>query len=41
MFTLATGRGYSDLIINKAQIRKDSSVIRTHYGIRRYYGELR
>jgi len=39
--TLAKGLGYSDLIINKAQARKDSSVIRTHYDKRRYYDELR
>lgn len=39
--TLAKGLGYSDLIINKAQARKDSSVIRTHYDKKRYYDELR
>jgi integrase len=39
--TLAKGFGYSDLIVNKAQARKDSSVIRTHYDKRRYYDELR
>lgn len=39
--TLATGLGYSDLIINKAQARKVSSVIRTHYDKRLYYDELR
>lgn len=39
--TLAKGFGYSDLIINKAQARKDRSGIRTHYDKRRYYDELR
>jgi len=39
--TLAKGLGYSDLIINKAQARKDRSVIRTHYDKRRYFDELR
>ncbi|MGE4343638.1 MAG: hypothetical protein AB7F20_05035 [Geoalkalibacter sp.] len=39
--TLAKGFGHSDLIINKAQARTDSSVIRTHYDKRSYYDELR
>jgi integrase len=39
--TLSKGFGFSDLIINKAQARKDASVIRTHYDKRRYYNELR
>ena len=39
--TLAKGLGFSDLILNKAQTRVDSSVIRTHYDKRRYYDELR
>ncbi len=39
--TLATGFEFSDLIINKAQARKDSSVIRVHYDKRHYYNELR
>lgn len=39
--TLAKGFCFSDLIINKAQARKDSSVIRMHYDKRRYYEELR
>jgi len=39
--TLVTGFGYSDRVINKAQARKDGSVIRIYYNKRRYYQELR
>lgn len=39
--TLAKGFGFSDLIINKAQARRDSSVIREHYDKRKYYVEMR
>ncbi len=39
--TLAKGFEFSDLIINKAQARRDGSVIREHYDKRRYYNELR
>jgi len=39
--TLVTGFGYSDRVINKAQARKDGSVIRIYYDKRRYYKELR
>ncbi len=39
--TLAKGLGYVDQIVNKAQARKDNSVIRVHYDKRRYYEELR
>ena len=38
---LAKGLGYDDQIVNRAQARKDSSVIRVHYDKRRYYDELR
>ena len=39
--TLAKGFDFSDLIINKAQARRDRSVIREHYDKRRYYEEMR
>ena len=39
--TLAKGLGYSDLIVNKAQARKDNTMIRIHYDKRRCCDELR
>ncbi len=39
--TLAKGFGFSDLIVNKAQARRDRSVIREHYDKRKYYVEMR
>lgn len=39
--TLAKGLGFHDQVINKAQARKDNSVIRVHYDKRQYYDELR
>jgi integrase len=39
--TLTKGFGFTDVIVNKAQARKDGTVIRVHYDKRRYYEELR
>lgn len=39
--TLSKGFGFPDLIINIAQARTDSSVLRKHYDQRRYYIDLR
>jgi integrase len=39
--TLVKELGFADQIVNRAQARKDSSVIRVHYDKRRYYDELR
>lgn len=39
--TLTKGFGFTDMIVNKAQARTDSTVIRVHYDKRRYYEELR
>jgi len=39
--TLSTGFGFDDKIINKAQARKDSSILRKHYDKRKYYPEIK